>query len=220
MPPPRPDWSAVSSEPKETGRVEAFSDGVFAFAITLLVLNLKDPTLDPLSQKPLVVGLLFADLLAQWPALFALITSFATILIMWVNHHNMFTQIRRIDTTFLFLNGLLLFFVVLTPFTTQLIASHVKVSQDADGRTAAVLYSGSFFLLGLAWTIAGWYSFSRRLVIGGEAARRIYVGPVAYAIAVGLSFVSGLASVVLILAIAAFFTVYARDIWRVTTPSK
>lgn len=203
----------MSSEPKETGRVEAFSDGVFAFAITLLVLNLRDPKLDPmLSQKPL-----FVNLLAQWPALFALITSFATILIMWVNHHNMFTQIRRVDTTFLFLNGLLLFFVVLTPFTTQLIASWVGVSQDANGRTAAVLYSGDFFLLGLAWTVAGWYSFKRRLVIGGQAARRIYVGPVAYAIAVGLSFVSGLASVVLILAIAGFFTVFARELWRVPT---
>ena len=210
------EWSAVGSEPKETGRVEAFSDGVFAFAITLLVLNLKDPALDPLLKGKS----LFEGLLAQWPSLFALITSFATILIMWVNHHNMFTQIKRIDTTFLFLNGLLLFFVVLTPFTTQLVAIYVKVGQTGDGTTAAALYSGCFFLLGLAWTIAGWYSFSRPLVIGGEAARRIYVGPVAYAISVGLSFVSGLASVVLILAIAGFFTVYARDIWRVTTPSK
>ena len=205
----------MGSEPKETGRVEAFSDGVFAFAITLLVLNLRDPTLDPMSQRSL-----FEGLLTQWPAFFALITSFATILIMWVNHHNMFTSIRRVNTSFLFFNGVLLFFVVLTPFTTQLVASHVKVNQDADGRTAAALYSGCFFLLGLAWTILGWYSFSRRLVTGGEGGGRIYVGPVAYAIAVGLSLISGLASVVLILGVAGFFTVYARDIWRVPMSSK
>jgi uncharacterized membrane protein len=121
--------ASLSGDQKETGRVEAFSDCVFAFAIKLLVLNLKDPTLDPiLSQKPLVDGLL-----AQWPSLLALVTSFATILIMWVNHHSMFTHIRRIDTALLFLNGLLLFFVVLQPFTALLVADHVTLNQTTDG---------------------------------------------------------------------------------------
>jgi uncharacterized membrane protein len=63
---------------------------------------------------------LWEGLLAKWPALFALVTSSAVI--MWMNHHNVFTQIKRIDTTMLFLNGLLLFFVELTPFTTLLIS--------------------------------------------------------------------------------------------------
>lgn len=203
----------MSGEPKETGRVEAFSDGVFAFAITLLVLNLRDPTSDPLLKG----DSLFAGLLAYWPSTFALITSFATILIMWVNHHNMFTHIRKVDTTFLFLNGLLLFFVVLTPFTTQLVANHVGLIPSDAGTQAAALYAGCFFLLGLAWTLLGWYSFDRGLVGGGVLGRRIYVGPAAYSIAVGLAFVSGLASVILILAVAGFFTVYARSIWRIPT---
>ncbi len=124
---------------RETARTEAFSDGVIAFAITLLVLNLKDPLLDPaLSQKSL-----FQGLLTQWPAFFAFVTSFATILIMWVNHHNMFTYIKRVNTTLLFLNGLLLFFIVLTAFTTLLIANHVGLKQSSDGTTAAAFYSGN-----------------------------------------------------------------------------
>ena len=206
----------MSSELKETGRLEAFSDGVFAFAITLLVLNLRDPTLDPLNQKSL-----FEGLLGQWTSLFAMITSFATILIMWVNHHNMFTRIQRVDTTFLFLNGLLLFFIVLTPFTTQLVATHVGLDQTSDGRTAAALYSGVFLLLGIAWTAAGRYTFTKRLAAREEqrVERRILIGPVFYAVAFGLSFVSALASVIVILIIAGFFTIYAREIWRVTTPS-
>src|ERR1700681_2747920 len=88
---------------KETGRLEAFSDGVFAFAITLLVLDLKDPSA---GANGLLKGLL-----TEWPSFFALLTSFATILIMWVNHHNMFNLVKRIDAQFMFLNGALLFFV-------------------------------------------------------------------------------------------------------------
>jgi uncharacterized membrane protein len=142
----------VSKDQRETARTEAFSDGVIAFAITLLVLNLKDPLLDPaLSQKSL-----FQGLLTQWPAFFAFVTSFATILIMWVNHHNMFTFIKRIDTTLLFLNGLLLFFIVLTAFTTLLIA-HVGLSQTSDGRTAAAFYSGNATILGTVWSTISYY---------------------------------------------------------------
>src|SRR5207249_11498303 len=82
---------AESIEEKQTERMEAFSDGVFAFAITLLVLNLKEPSS--------VSGTtLFQGLLGEWPTFFALVTSFVTILIMWLNHHNMFNYIRKIDT--------------------------------------------------------------------------------------------------------------------------
>ena len=201
----------MSGDLKETGRVEAFSDGVFAFAITLLVLNLRDPTFDPLLGQIS----LFQGLLAQWPSLFALISSFLTVLIMWVNHHNMFTHIKKINTTFLFLNGLLLFFVVLTPFTTLLVANHVSFSQTGDGMTAAAVYSGCFLLLGLVWTMVGVYSSRSMLITGRRTERRFFVGPVSYTIAFGLSFISGLASVVVILVAAGFFTVYARELWRV-----
>src|SRR2546428_5182252 len=91
-------------EEKETVRMEAFSDGVFAFAITLLALNLRDPAGGSLSQ----------GLIDEWPAFFAFVTSFVSVLIMWMNHHNMFNYIRKIDRRLMLLNGVLLLFVVLT----------------------------------------------------------------------------------------------------------
>jgi len=101
------DSTVRSLAERETDRLEAFSDGVFAFAITLLVLDLTVP---PVGGS---LGL-FQSLLNEWPAFFALVTSFMTFLIMWVNHHNMFNYIRRVNREFMFLNGFLLLFVVLT----------------------------------------------------------------------------------------------------------
>jgi len=202
----------VSAEQKETGRVEAFSDGVFAFAITLLVLNLRDPTT---GNVPLIQALT-----SQWESLFALVTSFSTILIMWVNHHSMFSRIKRIDTALLFLNGLLLFFVVLQPFTTLLVADHVSLSQSPDGTTAAAIYSGCCLLLGLVWTAMGWYAGKTQSIAGDTSNRGYAVGPISYAVAFGLSFINALASVVLILAIAAYFAVYAGTYMRAAMRSK
>ena len=200
----------MSKDQRETSRTEAFSDGVIAFAITLLVLNLKDPLLDPaLSQKTLFQGLLL-----QWPAFFAFVTSFATILIMWVNHHNMFTYIKRVNTTLLFLNGLLLFFIVLTAFTTLLVANHVGLSQTGDGRTAAAVYSGNAMLLGIVWSAISYYCAKTGLVPAGPGGWRYLVGPVPYAIAFALSFVSAFLGMVVVLVIAGFWTLASRGFWR------
>ena len=200
----------VSKDLRETSRTEAFSDGVIAFAITLLVLNLKDPLLDPaLTQKSL-----FQGLLTQWPAFFAFVTSFATILIMWVNHHNMFTFIRRVDTTLLFLNGLLLFFIVLTAFTTLLVANHVGLTQTDDGKTAAAVYSGNAVVLGAVWSTLSYYVARKGLVPAGPGGWRYLIGPVPYAVAFALSFVSAFSSLVVVLFIAGFWTFASRGFWR------
>jgi uncharacterized membrane protein len=100
----------------DTARTEAFSDGVFAIAITLLVLDIKVP-----HDLPENTSLLRA-LLNQWPIYMAFLTSFATIGIMWLNHHRMFRYIRRVDHWFLVLNGLLLLGVTFVPFPTSLAA--------------------------------------------------------------------------------------------------
>ncbi len=189
---------------KTTARTEAFSDGVFAFAITLLVLDLKDPALSTSTN-------LFQGLLAEWPAFFAFATSFATVLIMWVNHHNMFRPIRWIDNRLMFLNGLLLLFVVLTPFTTSLVADHLLA---AEAGPAAGVYAGTFFVLSLVWN-GSWRYVSRAGLLGPEftdrhvrqISRQYLVGPTAYGIAILVSFVSGLASVAVVLLVAAFFAV-------------
>ena len=194
---------------KETGRIEAFSDGVFAFAITLLVLYLKDPALSG-------GGSLLQGLVSQWPTFFAFVTSFMTILIMWVGHHEMFTYIVRADRQFMFLNGFLLFFVTLTPFTTSLVADHITSS---DSGTAAVVYSGSFLLLATAWNLIWRYaSGPHRLIAEHITAaqvkaftRNFYVGPVFYTVALLVALVSGIASVVLILGVAVFYAVGTRS---------
>src|SRR5215469_2591255 len=102
----------------ETGRVEAFSDGIFAIAATLLVLDLKVPQTGGRT--------LASALRSQWPTYLAFVTSFATILIMWINHHRIFTLIGRSDDRLLFYNGLLLFGVTLVPFPTALVAEYLR----------------------------------------------------------------------------------------------
>ena len=193
---------------KETGRIEAFSDGVFAFAITLLVLYLKDPVLSGGTS-------LLQGLVDQWPTFFAFVTSFMTILIMWVGHHEMFTYIVRSDRRFMFLNGFLLFFVTLTPFTTSLVADHIVSS---DSGTAAAVYSGSFILLGVAWNLIWRYASGPHKLLSRDLTavelktftRNFYVGPISYTAALLIAFVSGIASVALILAVAVFYAVGTR----------
>lgn len=130
-------------EVKNTVRVEAFSDGVFAVAITLLVLDIKTPKAVDLAAGH--TGLI-AALLAQWPAYLSYVLSFLTVLVMWANHHEMFRHIRRVDDTFLLLNGLLLLFITLAPFPTSLLAEYIARPEAA---TAAMVYSGMFIGIGV-----------------------------------------------------------------------
>ncbi len=183
-----------SSEERETDRLEAFSDGVFAFAITLLVLGLKDPTSGSSVS-------LFQGLLGEWPTFFAFVTSFTTILIMWMNHHNMFSYIRRVDREFMLLNGTLLLFVTLTPFTTLLVASHILSS---DANTAAVVYSGEFFLLAIAWNRLWRYASGQGKLLGKDVApSQVRTITRQYWVA------SALASVGTIILVAAFYAITA-----------
>jgi uncharacterized membrane protein len=94
-------------------------------------------------------GSLFQGLLEQWPTFFAFVTSFMTILIMWVGHHEMFTYVMRTDRRFVFLNGLLLFFVTLTPFTTSPAADQFFPVMLA----LPPLSAGNFLLLAIAWNV-------------------------------------------------------------------
>ena len=111
----------------DSGRVEAFSDGVFAIAITLLVLDLR------VSGE----GPLFHQLLAAWPHYFAYVVSFLTIGIMWMNHHTILAHVSQVDRPLLVFNLLLLMGIVAIPFPTALVAEHLR---DADGTVATVTY--------------------------------------------------------------------------------
>ena len=131
---------------KETGRVEAFSDGVFAIAITLLILEIKVPKLSHDSPPAALAKALF-DL---WPSYFAFLLSYFAILIMWINHHGLFNMVRRVNPGFLYANGFLLLFVSFVPFPTALLAEYL------DGRalnTAAAFYCGSFIFISIGYNL-------------------------------------------------------------------
>src|SRR5215468_10964520 len=98
-----------------TGRAEAFSDGVFAIAITLLVLSIRVAGHGTLTEQ----------LLEAWPQYFAYVVSFLTIGIMWMNHHTILAHVTRVDRPLLVLNLLLLMGVVAIPFPTALVADHL-----------------------------------------------------------------------------------------------
>ena len=194
---------------EETGRVEAFSDGVFAIAMTLLVLDIRVP-------HDLAEGRTLAQALAgQWPTYLAFVTSYATILIMWVNHHRLFTHIERPDDRLLFANGLLLLGVVLVPFPTALVAEYLG---RAGQTTAALVYNGTFVAIALCfnlvWKIASRDGRLLRADHDREAVRHISdsyrYGPLFYVVALIVGFASVTASLVVNVALAVYFAFPSR----------
>jgi uncharacterized membrane protein len=130
----------------ESNRVEAFSDGVFAIVITLLILDLKAPA----SR-----GAVLHDLLVQWPAYVAYLASFGYVGVIWVNHHNLFTRIARVDGGLLWRNLVLLLATSVLPFPTAVVSSAFQNGSLADRRVALVLYT----LAGIAAAATWWVLF-------------------------------------------------------------
>ena len=194
-----------SEGPKETGRVEAFSDGVFAIAITLLVLDLKVPKVAELGARSL-----WPAIAAQWPTFLAYLASFATILVMWVNHHRMFNWIHRTDDVSLFLNGLLLLFVTFVPFPTSLVATYLTSPQ---GRSAAAIYAGTYEALAIVFNLL-WNHVARDgRLLGAHASptqlraitRQYRTGPILYVGALVLALFSAEASFAYCLLLAVYW---------------
>ncbi len=200
------DQQAQQVAEKETGRLEAFSDGVFAIAITLLVLDLHVP---PINDGPEAPGLL-SQLLQDWPVYLAFLISFLTILIMWINHHRLFTAIRRTDHALLVLNGLLLLGVTVVPFPTKLVAEFLG---HRDQTIAVMVYNGTFVMIAIFFNMLWRYaSYNNRLFDSStdpELVRRIsqqfVLGPVAYLIAFVLAIFSAPASLALSMLLALFY---------------
>ncbi len=143
---------------KETGRLEAFSDGVFAIAITLLVLELKVPTLPSTGITPAALA---QGLLQQWPSYIGLVTSFFTILIMWVHHHGIFRNICRTDPWLHFANGCLLLMVTVVPYPTSVLAAYLRTPA---ARMAMAFYSGTFAITALAFYLVIIAGFRKKLL--------------------------------------------------------
>lgn len=130
----------------ETVRIEAFSDGVFAIDITLLTFQLKAPDFrESYTNQTLLLAMLH-----QWPAYLAFLLSFATIFVIWVNHHRMFNVIRHSDATFMYLNGLLLLLSSLIPFSASILASYINSNASGLATGLSMLIFG-----GIASTFYG-----------------------------------------------------------------
>jgi len=152
---------------KQTGRLESFSDGVFAVAITLLVFNLQVPHLTGAST----VEALRTALLKQWPSYLTFMTSFATILIMWASHHGIFKLVYKADTPFLFANGLLLLLVTVVPFPTSLVAQYLTTPA---AKLACAVYAGVFVVINVAYNLLWWAAVrQRRLLLPAVTPRQV-----------------------------------------------
>jgi uncharacterized membrane protein len=194
-----------------TARVEAFSDGVFAIAITLLILAV--------GVEGTIRGRLSSHLLHLWPAYIAYAVSFLTIGIMWVNHHTIFRHFERVDRPLLLLNIFLLMCISFVPFPTRIVAEHAQSA--GDRRAAAVLYG----ITGTATAVcflAVWLYGSRKLLRPGSDMREVngitrsYLpGTPLYAGTTLLAFASSTASLIMFGAIAIFYAIsssfFGRD---------
>ncbi|MFF9767764.1 TMEM175 family protein [Streptomyces sp. NPDC014636] len=173
----------------ESGRVEAFSDGVFAIAITLLVLDIKVPEADE-------HGGLWHALGAQWPSYAAYVVSFLVVGIMWINHHQIFSHVARVDRTLMFLNLLLLMVVSAVPWPTAMLAEYLR--EGTASHAAAAVYSLVMVVMALAFQALWWHLtrtghlFDADVDVTAARATRIRfaLGSLGYPLAVGLAFVS------------------------------
>jgi uncharacterized membrane protein len=157
-------------------------------------------------------GNLLDALVDDWPSYVAFIVSFIVIGIMWVSHHSMFERIATVDRPLLFLNLLLLMGIAFLPFPTSLLARYVA-DGGSNSHIAAAMYSTTMVGIGLVF-LAMWWQLARRpeLLIPGIppervriAARRSVVGPIVYALTVGLAFISAAACFVVYAGVAIYF---------------
>ena len=143
--------STEKQQQKETVRIEAFSDGIFCVAITLLAIEIgveanKNETND---------GLLHS-LIGKWPICLAYFISFVNVLLAWMGHHVLFKNLRNTNTAVMICNGLLLMLVALVPFPTKTLGLFL---QTGAFKTAVIFYTGYFVLISIAFRLL-WYTAS------------------------------------------------------------
>ncbi|HMK26742.1 MAG TPA: TMEM175 family protein [Chitinophagaceae bacterium] len=144
----------VENGPKETYRLEAFSDGVFSIAITLLVLELIQ-FLHPQNGESLLKSYLH-----HWEPFLAFLIGFLTILVCWINHHHVFDYIKRTDSKLPWVNGFILLMITITPFPTAILAEYLST----EGKLAIAIFGFNYFLIAIGsyWICA--YPYNRSLI--------------------------------------------------------
>lgn len=186
------------------GRVEAFSDGVLAVAITLLVLDLH---VDAGSRA----ASLAEQLGERWPSFAAYVVSFFVIGVIWVNHHAVFSLLAKVDRTLLFYNLLLLMFVTTIPFTTATLADNLQ-GDTADVRVAVLLYGASMVGMSISFRSILHRMVHKNLLIhpvdratGRKAINRFGLGTVVYPVVVVVGLFAPVVMLVLYAALTAFY---------------
>ena len=202
----------VGTEPS-TNRLEAFSDGVFAIAITILVLQLGVPEVSTALPHDRVAAALSAKLLELWPGkLVSYALSFVIVGMFWVAHHMVFQHVRRADRALLWLNILFLLLVSFIPFPAGLLGRYF------DQRLALVIYAAALGVTGLSLELVWRYAVrGRRLVdhdldpaLAREVSRKNLTAPAVAAAAAALSIVSVRAGFVLLVLVPALFLLPSR----------
>jgi uncharacterized membrane protein len=199
--PPEAPPSPALTDLNATSRLEAFSDGVFAIAATLLILNVQE------SGSPLE-----SALLRIWPSYVAYAVSFMTIGIIWINHHAVFGQIDKVNRLFLLLNVAFLMLIAFIPFPTRLLAEHIN---SEGAQAAAVSYGITLTATAVLFNAVWWYAASSRRLLRQDADARVVEGigrsylpgPFMYLAATLVALVSPVLSAGAYAAIALFYVV-------------
>ncbi len=196
--------SLESTEGLSKHRIEALSDGIFAFAMTLLVLDIKIPKLP---EAAVNAGLLVPTLLILWPKFFSYVTSFVVLGVFWVGHHGYFHFLKRTDRWLLWITLLFLMFIVCVPCSTDLLGDypHQKV--------AVMIYGCNIIALGLTLYLQWWYATRGHRLVGRDlepemvrkGTQRILTGAVVYSCAVLFALINPTISVILYAVIPIFY---------------
>jgi uncharacterized membrane protein len=189
-------------------RLEAFSDGVFAIAITLLILVIHIPQPSELHNTTL-----FVFLMKQWQSYVGFVLSFILIGIVWINHHTMFSYIKKTNHVLNIINLFLLMNIAFLPFPTALLALYI--GQPHAQQTSIMVYSGALAEGGIFFNLIWWYALRSGLVEKGKESEELHalgkkyvVGPILYFIAFLLSFFfNGTISILFCIFLALFYLV-------------
>jgi uncharacterized membrane protein len=173
-------------------RIEALSDGIFAVAMTLLVLDIKPPAVIEAAALP-------RELLALWPRCLSYAVSFLMLGIYWVGQHNQFHLIRCADRTLLWINIVFLMTISFVPFSTALLSAYPLWP------SAQTVYGANLIAIGLVLLWHWMYATHRHRLVDPElddrmnrfVIRRILIGPALFALAIVLSSLSAVASLIL-----------------------
>jgi uncharacterized membrane protein len=198
---------------EDTARLETFSDGVFAIAVTLLILDVR------LSGH----GSVSHQLTHAWPSYAAYAISFLTLGIVWVNHHTVFRQIGRVDRTFLFINVVFLMVIAFSPFPTRVLAEHMR----EQSKPAAFAYGLTFTAMAVSYGALWFYAAAGRRLITEEADPRVVSGisrsfapgSLIYLLATLSALLSAYLAVGLFAAIALFYVLESSLFGRAEVPS-